>query len=190
MGPGSLMKAINVLGHYRILSHKNALGKLFFFFFARLNFSPAVLSVLIPWGIPTAASSSPPVALAFCKGNQPEDISLGCQKCSSRTRYHKDDTETLVWLPRFTFLVQVKERVFVPSTLSYLPYLTFVIIWYKRFFLSDSHKHWLHIKIDLYFITDNKQALNVYLISSQISTGASYKNRLWLWKLHRKKWKM
>lgn len=45
MGPGSLIKTANVLGHYRILYHKDALDELFFF--ASLDFSPAILSALI-----------------------------------------------------------------------------------------------------------------------------------------------
>lgn len=72
MGPGSLMKTVNVLCHYRILYHKGALDELFFF--ASLGFSPAMLSALIPWEMLTATSSSPPAAFSFCEWNCLEGI--------------------------------------------------------------------------------------------------------------------
>lgn len=75
----------------------------------------------------TATSSIPPVVLAFCEWNLPEDTRV-LAGCSSRIRYHRNSTESDLAPTCFTFLVQIKERVFVPSTPFYLPSLTFGII--------------------------------------------------------------
>lgn len=84
------------------------------------------------------------------------------------------ETEQRVWFGSCKFCIfnSSERKCIVPSIPGYLPSLAFDAKSYEPFFLSDSHKCWLHIKIDLYFITDDKQALKVYLLSSQIPTGS------------------